>query len=313
MYEKDGYETVYSEWLSVPPPQTEVNTAMVSKAAPVVERINAYNDGVEIVFSQYMKPDTVSADTVAVSAGGAAVSGTVEALDAEYNLEGTEQFARRFMFRPNVKLSGEVSVRADGCVNYAGTKMTAAYSGSGTAQIMPESVSISGETGIAYDADAVIPIRILPAEAGANKKLTITASSPRIASISGESVVTDAEGRASVTVHGNLPGTCVISVSLDGTSLEGETVVNVGGIDGTVPGKQIVPVEVSGAGAGHAIIVAAYDGDIMVGHAEQTASGTGADIVELECDTSAKTVKIMEWESLESMKPVKPAEERVIN
>ena len=313
MYEKDGYETVYSEWLSVPPPQTEVNTAMVSKAAPVVERINAYNDGVEIVFSQYMKPDTVSADTVAVSAGGAAVSGTVEALDAEYNLEGTEQFARRFMFRPNVKLSGEVSVRADGCVNYAGTKMTAAYSGSETAQIKPESVSISGETSIAYDADAVIPIRILPAEAGANKKLTITASSPSIASISGESVVTDAEGRASVTVHGNLPGTCVISVSLDGTSLEGETIVNVGGVDGSVPGKQIVPVEVSGAGAGHMIIVAAYDGDVMVGHAEQTASGTGADVVELECDTSAKTVKIMEWESLESMKPVKPAEERKIN
>ena len=313
MYEKDGYETVYSEWLSVPPPQTEVNTGMVSKAAPVVERINAYNDGVEIVFSQYMKPDTVSADTVAVSAGGAAVSGTVEALDAEYNLEGTEQFARRFMFRPNVKLSGEVSVRADGCVNYAGTKMTAAYNGSETVQIKPESVSISGETGIAYDADAVIPIRILPAEAGSNKKLTITASSPSIASISGESVVTDAEGRASVTVHGNLPGTCVISVSLDGTSLEGETVVNVGGVDGSVPGKQIVPVEVSGAGARHMIIVAAYDGDVMVGHAEQTASGTGTDIVELECDTSTKTVKIMEWESLESMKPVKPAEERVIN
>ena len=35
--EKEGYETAYSDWLPVPPPQTEVNIGLVSKEKPVIE------------------------------------------------------------------------------------------------------------------------------------------------------------------------------------------------------------------------------------------------------------------------------------
>ena len=36
-YEKAGYETTYSEWLPVPPPQLDVNIGIVSTATPTVE------------------------------------------------------------------------------------------------------------------------------------------------------------------------------------------------------------------------------------------------------------------------------------
>ena len=59
-YEKDGYETVYSDWLPVPPPQTDVNIGMVSKEKPVLESSVIYADHADLVFSKYMAPDTVS-------------------------------------------------------------------------------------------------------------------------------------------------------------------------------------------------------------------------------------------------------------
>ena len=59
-YEKEGYETTYSDWLPVPPPQTEVNIGMVSKEKPVVESVTVYADHAEVVFSKYMVPDSAA-------------------------------------------------------------------------------------------------------------------------------------------------------------------------------------------------------------------------------------------------------------
>ena len=55
-FEKEGYQTAYSEWLPVPPPQLEVNIAITQVAMPEVKSAKAYEDGVEIEFSKYMKP-----------------------------------------------------------------------------------------------------------------------------------------------------------------------------------------------------------------------------------------------------------------
>ena len=37
-YEKDGYETCYSEWLPVPPPQLDVNVGMRQTTSPKFAR-----------------------------------------------------------------------------------------------------------------------------------------------------------------------------------------------------------------------------------------------------------------------------------
>lgn len=63
-YEKEGYETTYSEWLPVPPPQTTVNIGMVSNKKPEVIMFNLFEDKGEIVFDKYIKTSTVNSSII---------------------------------------------------------------------------------------------------------------------------------------------------------------------------------------------------------------------------------------------------------
>jgi RHS repeat-associated protein len=62
--EKAGYETACSEWLPVPPPQTEVNIGMVSKAAPRVLEVKAFEYFIRITFDKYMDISTLEKEAV---------------------------------------------------------------------------------------------------------------------------------------------------------------------------------------------------------------------------------------------------------
>ena len=63
-YELEGYETTYSEWLPVPPPQTTVNIGMVSKKKPEVKVLNIFKDKAEVVFEKYMEVDSVNQSSI---------------------------------------------------------------------------------------------------------------------------------------------------------------------------------------------------------------------------------------------------------
>ena len=58
--EKDGYETYYSEWLPVPPPQTDVNINLLSKAVPQITSATVNGSTITLVFSEYMNPETLN-------------------------------------------------------------------------------------------------------------------------------------------------------------------------------------------------------------------------------------------------------------
>ena len=58
-FEMNGYETTYSEWLPVPPPQLDVNIGLISTALPQIAYVNVYNDEIELVFTQFMNIDSV--------------------------------------------------------------------------------------------------------------------------------------------------------------------------------------------------------------------------------------------------------------
>ena len=60
-YELDGYETVSSDWMPVPPPQTDVNIGIISLAVPTLTEVMIKPAGAKIRFSKYMDPTTVSA------------------------------------------------------------------------------------------------------------------------------------------------------------------------------------------------------------------------------------------------------------
>ena len=119
-YEKDGYETQYSDWLPVPPPQTNVNIGLVSKAVPKVESAVLTSNTLAITFDKYMKPDTVT---------NVKISGYTYTMDYskdETAPDGTV-YARTYTFNLNEPVSeGEsVPVSISNAESYAGTKMVA--------------------------------------------------------------------------------------------------------------------------------------------------------------------------------------------
>ena len=239
-YSKDGYYDTDSRqdiaadedgYLPVPPPQVEVNTAIVSKSAPAVSSVNVYGEGIQLIFSQYMKPATVNGNTVKVTCNGNAVSGTITASNAEYNYEETEQFASIYEFVPEADLAGTVSVTVSGAVNYNGKAMESAYSTSAVAEVKPEGITVPEKATIEYNSGTLAEISIYPAQAGANKTLTVISSSPSIVSAVNSTVTTDENGKANVMLQGNLPGSGVITVSVDGTNISTEFTAEVGNVE----------------------------------------------------------------------------------
>ena len=60
-YEKEGYETTYSEWLPVPPPQLDVNICMKQSTPPTVKQMRGYETGITVEMAKYMMPETMTA------------------------------------------------------------------------------------------------------------------------------------------------------------------------------------------------------------------------------------------------------------
>ena len=227
-FSKDGYYDTDSRndaaadedgYLPVPPPQTEVNVAMVSKAAPAVEEINVYNEEIRIVFSQYMKPESVNTDTVSVTSNGSAVSGSIVPLNAEYDYEHENQYASRFAFVPDSELSGKVDVSVNNAENYAGRQMTTAYALSDNVAPKPQSIEANDEISVSYNSGVLLEVSVLPAEAGAGKSLEVSTSSPSIVGIVNENIVVDESGHANIMLSGNLPGESEITIALEGSDL----------------------------------------------------------------------------------------------
>ncbi len=113
-YEKDGYETAYSDWMKVPPPRLDENVGLVSKAAPKVQSVNLTADYMVLTFDKYMIPETVK---------------NVQIGDAEYNIEYDETqtdvdgnvFANEFKFKFKKPLldGTDYKVSVSGAKSYA--------------------------------------------------------------------------------------------------------------------------------------------------------------------------------------------------
>lgn len=231
-YEKENYVTTYSEWLDVPPPQTEVNVEIISTLAPEIKEVYAYDDYVEVTFSQYMTLDTT--DRISVFQNNNEIDGSVVAVNAEDNGKGV-QYASIFRFVPSDELkSGTVNVKVQDTVNYAGTAMTSNYDEGHNVIIRPKAINIEEATDfVEYGNSDVVRINITPDEAAAGKKVTAYSTSPSILSVT-EEVVTDAKGYAEFVISGNLPGEATIVFAVEGTDLNEEITVIVGDVVETV-------------------------------------------------------------------------------
>ena len=226
-YEKDGYETTYSEWLPVPPPQLEVNVNMNSLAAPEIEYINAYKDKIEISFSQYMNIDSVNSDNVIFTVDGKTVSGRFEAVDAQYNYEATTQYAKTFSFIPNGNISNSVNVTINNVENYCGTKIAETYSKSHDIILRIEAISVEESVIANYKAEKNIVVTASPANAAAGKTVTVSMNNSYIATAESTELTFDENGKATLKLTTKLPGNVDITFSIVDTILTETTTLTV--------------------------------------------------------------------------------------
>lgn len=221
-FTKEGYapadtsqvEAAVNGWLPVPPPQLDINVGMVSDASPFVENAVAYTNQIQLVFSQYMDLASVQS-AVSLTRDGTDAGGlTVRALNEEFDGTGTNQYATRFAVVPNDGgLSGKLVVSVSGgAKNYAGKTLTRAYTSQAmTAGVQPTEISGPDSVSVALHGTAEAEVVLQPGVGG--QTLTVESLSPALVGIGTTKVTTGADGRATVRLTGELPGSGQIRIT----------------------------------------------------------------------------------------------------
>lgn len=228
-YEKQGYTTTYSDWLDVPPPQTDVNIGIVATATPEVKDVALYTDGADITFTQYMKIDSVTASSVTLTVGGKAVKGTIAALNAEASgADATVSYASSFRFVPDGKaaLSGKGKVEVSGAVNYAGKAMEDKFTSAElTAKVRPTEITASKSVTAVKGDTFELELAVDAGKDAAGSVIEVVSYSPSIADVTKNEVTVGADGKAKVSLNARLPGNAEISYTIKGTMVTGTTKV----------------------------------------------------------------------------------------
>ena len=213
-YELDGYDTVTTDWMEVPPPQTDVNVGLVSYTAPEAEWIEVYHDSVEIEFDKYMIPDTVDAITLK-DGSGTPIDYTLHYSSAETDPDGTV-YARAYTLEFNSALldNGELcTITIPGTVkSYSGIGVT---SGSVTAPCSEQILITSKDTvTVFYGSSTQFQVDLSVDSVAKIKAVSLFNELAHVDSVN----KIDADSWI-VTVSGILPGATVIQISVPGTNV----------------------------------------------------------------------------------------------
>lgn len=124
-YEKAGYETAYSDWLPVPPVQTDVNVGLVSKtAAKLTLSGEAGDDFAVLRFDRPVRLNSVTVQRVQISCGGITLAGALVPVDPAAAADG-EFCATTFRFKlangQTFKDGDVLSACFEDVMTYAGT------------------------------------------------------------------------------------------------------------------------------------------------------------------------------------------------
>ena len=229
-FEKEGYETTYSEWLPVPPPQLDVNIAMKQNRQPEVKAARAYEDAVEVEFDKYMMPELLTTENIMVMQDGTAVEGTVELLNEEVSYEGkAETFASKVRFNVSQPFTEqEITLMVNNRVkSYAGIRMQNNYQQTFTIEQEIKQIVSDSIVTVGYGNVSTIVVSVLPASASKGKTLTVKTSSPMILGVETEQVTIGDDGKAEISVSGELSGTAALTFSVEGTDKSAMTIANV--------------------------------------------------------------------------------------
>lgn len=229
-YEKDGYETVYSEWLPVPPPQLDINVGMSHAVAPEVRQMRGFESGITVEMSKYMRPQSFTEGSITVLRNGMEEKGSIKMVNAEKDPYEDREFVSKVKFVPerSFNLTDNVVVTVHkGVESYCGMKMAEDYTQ--TVVIEPEirAIEVDSVTDVIYGNKGEIVVSVIPAEAANGKTLYVNSSSQTIASTNNTETVIGKDGKAVITINGNLPGCAALVFSMTETDITAEMKVNV--------------------------------------------------------------------------------------
>ena len=236
-FEKEGYETTYSDWLPVPPPQLDVNIAMTQNKQPEVKEAHAYEDGVEFSFDKYMQPALLNTDNILVSHDGVYIKGEVKLMDEETAYEDESvKYASRVRFVPETPFTvREVTLIVSNRVkSYAGIQMQDTYTQSFDIEKEVKQIVVDEKVMVPYQGASIITVQVLPADAAAGKTLHAESASSMLAAIAQSDAVISETGEAQFKVTGELPGATAITFSIDGVQVTASTIANIEIVEKTV-------------------------------------------------------------------------------
>lgn len=245
-FEKDGYQTAYSEWLPVPPPQMDVNIGMVQNAQPQVISARAFeagddtNGSVDVTFSKYMRPATLTADNIYLMGYSDGNETVLENLGITYpDLESTideseEKYATTVSIATHdLSVYDEVFVVVAPTVeSYAGIQMNETFKQRLDVEKKFSAIAVEKSLNIGYGQHTTMHIGGLPTVAAAGKKIRISSASSLIATLGEDAqesiiVTLDADGQAEFQINGALFGSTALQFQVIGENIQDLTEIHV--------------------------------------------------------------------------------------
>jgi len=248
-FEKEGYETTYSEWLPVPPPQLDVNVEMKQMTQPQVKSVKAYEKGVQIDFDKYMQPETLTADNIFITRDNESVEGTLELVKAQEGSYG-QTFAPAVRFIPNTPLATgqKVLLTVKSAVkSYAGIEMEEDFQQEFDVEKRVEAILADSVVNVVYGKDRTITVATQPADAAIGKKMLVECYSTDIATVDKQTLTLNAQGEAQLTVRGEMLGTTALRFTMEDD--EDATAMTVVGVRDSLGIYVLAPVATRASGS----------------------------------------------------------------
>ena len=226
-YEKEGYKTTYSDWLPVPPPQTDINIGMVSIENPKIDMVTVSENEIIIKFSQYMNTETISNDSFTIKNGGEIIKYKLEILCEKTNHDG-DKLATTFKLVPYKNLMNCVNIQIKNDMSsYNGNKMSKEF----TCEKQVEKKIGTFIVENSYDFNSLddneITVEVQPAESVKGKKMFVTLSNNYTVSLTNNDIVFDEKGMASINFNALLPGKVQFMLQVEGTLISQNVDINI--------------------------------------------------------------------------------------
>lgn len=227
--EKAGYETAYSDWLPVPPPQLDINIPLVRNTLPLVQAARAYEDGVEVTFSEYMRPQSLTAERLTLVQDGRLLPCRIEQQNRSLSYDKKDAYVSRVKVRTDSPLASgskvQLTVRRQ-VEAYNGLQMQKDYQQEFTVVREVYAVGTDSIVEVARGGERTIIVHAFPAQAAAGMKLTAKSMISTIATVTEEATF-DANGEARLTVTGKVGGQTALLLTLENAKVKAQSVIQV--------------------------------------------------------------------------------------